>query len=185
MLTLSRLLFIRQIHAWNWSDARVCRYQRPGLRSRLYGDGNRWRFITARQFPQMVKFTPSPLYDGIHLTAVDGSGAMVRFSDFSAQEGLPSMGESLHRADQLHHRSTSGSAVSLTCDVQLRWLGPHPAGEALMPSHSPSPMVSLSAGYFTARSAKRCPASVQNGTVSPLTWWLTGAAAWEERIHGK
>ena len=26
-------------------------------------------FITARQFPQMVKFIPAPLHDGLHLTA--------------------------------------------------------------------------------------------------------------------
>jgi uncharacterized protein YcbX len=49
-------------------------------------------FITARQFPQMVKFTPSPLHDGIHLTAVDGSSAIVRFSDFSRRERLPRYG---------------------------------------------------------------------------------------------
>ena len=30
-------------------------------------------FITARQFPQMVRFTPSPVHDGLHLTAPDGS----------------------------------------------------------------------------------------------------------------
>lgn len=36
-------------------------------------------FITARQFPQMVRFTPSPLHDGLHLTAPDGSSALVRF----------------------------------------------------------------------------------------------------------
>jgi uncharacterized protein YcbX len=32
-------------------------------------------FITARQFPQMVKFIPAPLHDGLHLTAPDGSSA--------------------------------------------------------------------------------------------------------------
>ncbi|HHH6349302.1 TPA: MOSC domain-containing protein, partial [Escherichia coli] len=32
-------------------------------------------FITARQFPQMVRFTPSPVHDGLHLTAPDGSSA--------------------------------------------------------------------------------------------------------------
>jgi uncharacterized protein YcbX len=42
-------------------------------------------FITARQFPQMVKFIPAPLHDGLHLTAPDGS-AMVRFSDFATQQ---------------------------------------------------------------------------------------------------
>jgi uncharacterized protein YcbX len=40
-------------------------------------------FITARQFPQMVKFIPAPLHDGLHLTAPDGSSAVVRFSDFA------------------------------------------------------------------------------------------------------
>ncbi len=42
-------------------------------------------FITARQFPQMVKFIPAPLHDGLHLTAPDGSSAVVRFSDFATQ----------------------------------------------------------------------------------------------------
>ena len=37
-------------------------------------------FITARQFPQMVKFIPAPLHDGLHLTAPDGSSAMVLIS---------------------------------------------------------------------------------------------------------
>ena len=40
-------------------------------------------FITARQFPQMVKFIPAPLHDGLHLTAPDGSSAVVRFNDFA------------------------------------------------------------------------------------------------------
>lgn len=42
-------------------------------------------FITARQFPQMVKFIPAPLHDGLHLTAPDGSSAVVRFNDFAPQ----------------------------------------------------------------------------------------------------
>jgi uncharacterized protein YcbX len=42
-------------------------------------------FITARQFPQMVRFIPSPLTDGLHLTAPDGSSAVVRFNDFAPQ----------------------------------------------------------------------------------------------------
>ena len=43
-------------------------------------------FITARQFPQMVRFTPSPVHDGLHLTAPDGSSAYVRFADFATQD---------------------------------------------------------------------------------------------------
>jgi uncharacterized protein YcbX len=52
-------------------------------------------FITARQFPQMVKFTPSPLHDGLHLTAPDGSSAMVRFSDFSRSRSRPKSGATI------------------------------------------------------------------------------------------
>ncbi|SUG48403.1 Flavodoxin reductases (ferredoxin-NADPHreductases) family 1 [Salmonella enterica subsp. arizonae] len=44
------------------------------------------KFITARQFPQMVRFTPSPFHDGLHLTAPDGSNALVRFTDFTPQD---------------------------------------------------------------------------------------------------
>ncbi|EHA5600058.1 MOSC domain-containing protein [Escherichia coli] len=43
-------------------------------------------FITARQFPQMVRFTPSPVHDGLHLTAPDSSSAYVRFADFATQD---------------------------------------------------------------------------------------------------
>ncbi|EKK5173894.1 MOSC N-terminal beta barrel domain-containing protein, partial [Cronobacter sakazakii] len=41
-------------------------------------------FITARQYPQMVLFTPALLPDGLHLTAPDGSSAAIRFADFAA-----------------------------------------------------------------------------------------------------
>src|SRR5690606_41564660 len=40
-------------------------------------------FISARQFPQMVRFTPSPLHDGLHLTAPDGASVVMRFADFA------------------------------------------------------------------------------------------------------
>lgn len=41
-------------------------------------------FITARQFPQMLLFTPVILPGGLHLTAPDGQSRIVRFAD-SAQ----------------------------------------------------------------------------------------------------
>lgn len=52
-------------------------------------------FITARQFPQMVRFTPSPLHDGLHLTAPDGSSALVRFTDFTPQDAPTGSGETI------------------------------------------------------------------------------------------
>lgn len=41
-------------------------------------------FITARQYPQMLLFTPVMLPGGLHLTAPDGQSRHVRFTDFSA-----------------------------------------------------------------------------------------------------
>ncbi len=55
-------------------------------------------FITARQFPQMVRFTPSPLHDGLHLTAPDGSSALVRFTDFTRRMRRPRSGKPFYRS---------------------------------------------------------------------------------------
>ena len=49
-------------------------------------------FITARQFPQMVKFIPAPLHDGLHLTAPDGSSAVVRSAISRRSRSLPKSG---------------------------------------------------------------------------------------------
>ena len=43
-------------------------------------------FITARQHPEMVRFTPAILPDGLLLTAPDGSHSLIRFSDFDEQD---------------------------------------------------------------------------------------------------
>ncbi len=57
-------------------------------------------FITARQVPQMVRFTPSPVHDGLHLTAPDGSSVWVRFADFSITGfANRSVGQSFYRAN--------------------------------------------------------------------------------------
>lgn len=40
-------------------------------------------FITSRQHPQMVLFTPAFLYDGLYLAAQDGSSASIRLADFA------------------------------------------------------------------------------------------------------
>jgi uncharacterized protein YcbX len=64
-------------------------------------------FITARQFPQMVKFIPAA-HDGLHLTAPDGSSAMVRFSDFSIQQEPTEVWGNHFTALIAPDRSTSG-----------------------------------------------------------------------------
>ncbi len=56
-------------------------------------------FITARQFPLMVRFTPSPVHDGLHLTAPDGSSAYVRFADFATQDAPTEVWGTFYRAN--------------------------------------------------------------------------------------
>lgn len=83
-------------------------------------------FITARQFPQMVRFTPAPLHNGLHLTAPDGSSALVRFSDF-AVHGEPTEVWGNHFTALVApgeiNRWLSGFFAR---EVQLRWVGPEP-----------------------------------------------------------
>lgn len=68
-------------------------------------------FITARQFPQMVKFIPAPLHDGLHLTAPDGSSAVVRFNDFAPQPNRQKSGATILPPLSRPQRLISGSAA--------------------------------------------------------------------------
>lgn len=74
-------------------------------------------FITARQFPQMVRFTPSPFHDGLHLTAPDGSSALVRFADFATQMRQLKYGETILPRVSHQPLSTNGLAAfsPVTC----------------------------------------------------------------------
>ncbi|HHG8772235.1 TPA: YcbX family protein [Raoultella planticola] len=141
-------------------------------------------FITARQFPQMVKFTPAPLHDGIHLTAVDGSSAIVRFSDFAPQ-GEPTEVWGNHFTALI-----APSAVNqwlsgfFNRDVQLRWLGPQLTRR--VKRHDAVPLTFADGfPYLLTNEASlrdlqnRCPAGVRMEQFRP-NLVVTGAAAWEE-----
>lgn len=81
-------------------------------------------FITARQFPQMVKFIPAPLHDGLHLTAPDGSSAVVRFSDFSTQQEPTEVWGNHFTALIAPSAVNQWLSGFFNRNVQLRWLGP-------------------------------------------------------------
>ena len=87
MLTLSRL-FIHPVKSMRGVHLSHAQALESGLAfDRIFMvtdlDGT---FITARQYPEMVRFTPALLTDGLSLQAPDGSQAMIHFSDFAAQE---------------------------------------------------------------------------------------------------
>ncbi|ONG16169.1 hypothetical protein BWR13_06885 [Escherichia coli] len=107
-------------------------------------------FITARQFPQMVRFTPSPVHDGLHLTAPDGSSAYVRFADFATQDAVgPQMTRRVKRHNTVPLSFADGYPYLLANEASLRDL------------------------------QQRCPASVKMEQFRP-NLVVSGASAWEE-----
>lgn len=185
MLTLSRL-FIHPVKSMRgiglthaFADISGLAFDRAFMVTETDGT-----FITARQFPQMVKFTPSPLYDGIHLTAVDGSSAVVRFSDFSAQEEPTEVWGNHFTALIAPPSVNQWLSGFFNRDVQLRWLGPRLTRR--VKRHDAVPLTFADGfPYLLANEAslrdlqKRCPASVRMEQFRP-NLGVTGAAAWEE-----
>ena len=80
-------------------------------------------FITARQFPAMVRFTPAVLHDGLHLTAPDGSSALVRFADFSGQPSPTEVWGNQFTSRIAPDAINQWLSPFFKRDVQLRWLG--------------------------------------------------------------
>ncbi|WP_437889395.1 YcbX family protein [Phytobacter sp. V91] len=141
-------------------------------------------FITARQYPQMVRFIPSPLPDGLHLTAPDGSSAVVRFADFTPQ-GEPTEVWGNHFSAQI-----APEAINLWLsgffarEVQLRWVGQQPTRRVKRFDDVP---LSFADGFpflLTSEASlrdlqNRCPASVSMEQFRP-NLVVTGTEAWEE-----
>jgi hypothetical protein len=141
-------------------------------------------FITARQFPQMVLFTPAITQDGLFLSAPDGSSATIRFADFQP-EAEPTMVWGNHFTAQVAPDAINHWLSSFfSRPVQLRWLG-----ETLtrrVKRHEEVPL-SFADGFpflLTSEASlrdlqNRCPASVKMTQFRPNIV-VTGAQAWEE-----
>lgn len=141
-------------------------------------------FITARQFPQMVRFTPSPLHDGLHLTAPDGSSAIVRFNDFAAQDAPTEVWGNHFTARIAPEAINQWLSGFFSRAVQLRWVGPQLTRR--VKRHASVPL-SFADGYpyLLVNDAslrdlqQRCPAGVQVEQFRP-NLVVSGASAWEE-----
>nr|WP_264476810.1 YcbX family protein [Citrobacter europaeus] len=141
-------------------------------------------FITARQFPQMVRFTPSPFHDGLHLTAPDGSSALVRFADFATQDAPTEVWGNHFTARIAPAAINQWLSGFFSRDVQLRWVGQQLTRR--VKRHADIPL-SFADGYpyLLANEAslrdlqQRCPASVKMEQFRP-NLVVSGADAWEE-----
>ncbi len=141
-------------------------------------------FITARQFPQMVRFTPSPLHDGLHLTAPDGSSVVIRFADFAPVEAPTEVWGNHFTARIAPDNINQWLSGFFSRDVQLRWVGP--ALTRRVKRHDAVPL-SFADGFpflLTSEASlrdlqTRCKASVQMEQFRP-NLVVTGADARDE-----
>ena len=141
-------------------------------------------FITARQFPQMVRFIPAPVQDGLHLTAPDGSSSIVRFSDFAPADAPTEVWGNHFTARIAPDAINRWLSEFFSRPVQLRWVGPEltrrVAKFAAVPLSFADGFPYLLTNEASLRDLQqRCPASVQMEQFRP-NLVVTGAAAWEE-----
>lgn len=141
-------------------------------------------FITARQYPQMVRFTPVPMHDGLHLTAPDGSSAIVRFADFTLNEAPTQVWSANFTARVAPAAINQWLSGFFKRDVQLRWVGQQLSRRV---KHHETVPLSFADGFpylLTSEASlrdlqNRCSASVQMEQFRP-NLVVTGTQAWEE-----
>jgi len=185
MITLSRLFIhpVKSMRGLQLSHARVCD---SGLAfDRLFmvteKDGT---FITARQYPEMVRFTPALLPDGLLLAAPDGSEAMIRFSDFDSQNHPTEVWGNHFAARIAPEQINQWLSQFFPREVQLRWIGPQPTRRVKKYDDVP---LSFADGFpfLLVNSAslhdlqQRCPASVRIEQFR-ANLVVSGAPAWDE-----
>ncbi|TQI79963.1 hypothetical protein FHU10_5187 [Serratia fonticola] len=141
-------------------------------------------FITARQYPQMVLFTPALLADGLFLTAPDGESAAIRFNDFSAQAHPTEVWGNHFTALIAPQEINNWLSGYFQRDVQLRWVGPeltrrvkkHP--EIPLSFADGFPYLLINEASFQDLQ-QRCPSSIKLEQFRP-NLVVTGCEAWAE-----
>ena len=123
-------------------------------------------FITARQFPQMVLFTPVAVSNGLHINAPDGQSAMACYADFTA-EAYPTEVWGNHFTAYIAPEAINNWLSGyFNRPVQLRWTGLH--SQRRVKNHPDLPL-SFADGYpyLLVNEAsfsdlrRRCPAGIR------------------------
>lgn len=185
MITLSRL-FIHPVKSMRGLQLSHALVSESGLAfDRLFmvtePDGT---FVTARQYPEMVRFTPALLPDGLLLQAPDGSHTRVRFTDFSGEEHPTEVWGNHFTARMAPQAINQWLSRFFPRPVQLRWVGPQPTRRV---RHFESVPLSFADGFpfLLVNSAslqdlqQRSPASVRIEQFRP-NLVISGPAAWDE-----
>lgn len=81
-------------------------------------------FITARQYPEMVLFTPALIPDGLFLAAPDGSSATIRFADFQQEASPTEVWGNVFTSQIAPVPVNEWLSGFFPRSVQLRWVGP-------------------------------------------------------------
>ncbi|MBP2170642.1 uncharacterized protein YcbX/ferredoxin [Erwinia toletana] len=185
MISLSRL-FIHPVKSMRGLQLSHAQVLESGLAfDRIFmiteADG---KFITARQFPEMVLFTPALTVDGLFLSAPDGSSATIRFADF-AHEASPTEVWGTHFTAMIAPETINRWLSDFfPRPVQLRWVG---AEMTRRVKKKPAVPLGFADGYpfLLVNEAslldlqQRCPASVKMEQFRP-NLVVTGAAPWAE-----
>lgn len=185
MIALSRL-FVHPVKSMRGTQVSHAQALESGLAfDRIFmltePDGT---FITARQFHEMVLFTPALIMDGLHLRAPDGSSASILFSDFiNAPAPTEVWGNRFTSliAPEAINQWLSGFFPR---PVQLRWVGPQMTRRVKRLSTVP---LGFADGYpyLLVNEAslydlqQRCPAGVRVEQFRP-NLVVSGASAWDE-----
>ncbi|WP_431296175.1 YcbX family protein [Rahnella sp. PAMC 25559] len=141
-------------------------------------------FITARQYPSLVLFTPVLLPDGLMIVPPEGEGIRVKFSEFNGQNQPTEVWGNQFTsliAPAPVNRWLSGY---LKRDVQLRWVGDEPTRRV---KKHPEVPLSFADGfpYLLINEAsmqdlqRRCPGGVRTEQFRPNIV-VSGAEAYAE-----
>ncbi|MFH8134026.1 YcbX family protein [Pantoea osteomyelitidis] len=185
MITLSRL-FIHPVKSMRGLQLSHAQVQESGLAfDRIFmiteTDG---AFITARQYPEMVRFTPAVLPEGLFLAAPDGTRALIRFADFSADAAPTEVWGNRFSAQIAPDEINRWLSGFFPREVQLRWVGLQPTRRVKRFEEIP---LGFADGYpfLLVNEAslydlqQRTPASVRMEQFRP-NLMVTGAPAWDE-----
>lgn len=82
------------------------------------------KFITARQYPQLVRFTPSLTLEGMVITAPDNQSITVKLADFSPAMQPTEVWGNQFTAHTALESINEWLSARLNQPVQLRWVGP-------------------------------------------------------------